>query len=249
MKTLAITIGFALTSIFLLSCQNAASSKDALKETQLCLNTSVPSSARNCVSKISSDLSAAAYKLRCAAIFISEGYNTPAAFTGAFDQINSTGACTTGCSSTVNAINSLNFHSGTNLLGPVSPDRQRNLDVAAEAFANCSQSGANIYTQISSLFQIGTLASMKYYELGLGGATAPTQDQIKSALSSIDPATLGGIVTTTYTSTCSGDLTKATAATQKLCADLGAAVAGGATPAAIGACLAKKLANPAATCP
>ena len=246
MKKLVLTIGLALTSTFIFSCQNAASSKDALKETQLCLNTSAPSSARSCVSKISSDLSSAAYKLRCAAIFISEGYNTPAAFTGAFDQINSTGSCTGGCSSTVNAINSLNFHSGANLGGdPVA--RQRNQDVAAEAFLNCSQSGANIYTQISSLFQIGTLASMAYY--ALGSSATPTQDQIKAAIGTLDPATLGAIVTTTYTSTCSGDLSKASAATVKLCSDLAAAVAGGSTQAAIGACLKIKLANPAATCP
>ena len=246
MKKLAMTITLALTSTFLFSCQNAASSKDALKETQLCLNTSLPASARNCVTKISSDLSAAAFKLRCAAIFISEGYNTPSAFTGAFDQINSTGSCTGGCSSTVNAINSLNFHSGINLgTDPVA--RQRNTDVATEAFLNCSQSGANVYTQISSLFQIGTLATMAYYSLG--SSTTPTQDQIKTAIGTLDPATLGGIVNTTYTSTCSGDLSKASAATVKLCSDLGAAVAGGATPTAVGACLKIKLANPAATCP
>lgn len=245
MKKLALMVGLALTSTLLFSCQNAASSKDALKETQLCLNTSLPASARSCVSKISADLSTAAYKLRCAAIFISEGYNTPSAFTGAFDQINSPSGCSTACSSTVNAINSLNFHAGADLT--LLSTRQRNIDVAAEAFLNCSQSGANVYTQISSLFEIGTLASMAYY--ALGSSTTPTQDQIKTALAAIDPTTLGIIATTTYASTCSGDLSKASVATVKLCADLGAAFTGGSTPAAIGACLAKKLANPAATCP
>lgn len=236
----------SLTSLFLISCQNAASSKDALKDVQLCLNTSTPATARSCLAAITSDVSAAAYKLRCAAIFIAEGYNTPAAFTGAFDQINTAGNCTTGCSSTVNVINSLNFHSGTNLNTDTAA-RQRNLDVASEAFLNCSQSGAAIYTQISSIFKIGTLASMAYYAFP-GNSAIPTQDQIKTYIASVDPGTLGTIATATYASTCQNTAT-ATSATVKLCSELGTAVSSSGSITAIGNCLISKLQNPAATCP
>ena len=150
-----------------------------------------------------------------------------------------------GFSSTVSTINSLNFHNGVNLSSDATA-RQRNIDVASEAFSYCSISGSNLYMQISSLFRIGTLASMAAYPL-TGGAQ-PTQDQIKTAIGTLDNATLGAIVTSTYATTCQ-NLTTAPDATKSYCAELATAVNGGSSAAAIGNCLKLRLQNPSATCP
>ena len=229
------------TVLALASCQKT--STDNLKETQLCLNNSAPSEARACLDKISSDSSAQANKLRCAGIFISEGFNSPASFTTALDQINGSGSCTGGCSSTIDAMNSFNFHSGDN--SDVT-NREHNLAVSLEAFNYCSAAETNIYMQISSIFRIGTLAAMTAYAT-TNGAT-PTVDQIKTAVGSLSNSDVGAIVMTTYTTSCQ-NLTTASDATKKYCAELETAVNGGTTEDAIGACLKKKLADPAATCP
>lgn len=225
----------------LFSCQK--SSQENLKEAQLCLNNSAASEARACLDKISSDTSAQAYKLRCAAVFISEGFNSPTSFTSALDQLNGSGSCSGGCSSTVDTMNVFNFHSGNNT---DATNRQRNLDVSEEAFNYCSAAETNIYMQISSIFRIGTLLSMTAY--AATGGTTPTIDQMKSSISSLPASDVGAIVVTTYQTTCS-DLTTASDATKKYCTELGVAVNAGGSQTQIGDCLKNKLSNPSYTCP
>lgn len=242
MKNYLFLASLSLTSSLFFSCQQ--SSKEDLKEAQLCLNTSTPADARGCLSKISSDTSAAAYKLRCSAVFISEGFNTPATFADALEKLKNPGTCTGGCSSTVTTINALNFHAGLNL-GADAIARARNLAVSAEAFSYCAQSQAGIYLQISSLFRLGTIAAMASY--AANGSGAPTEDQIKAQIASLDSATLGAIVNLTYSSSCQ-DLTTASDSTKAYCTELGKAVSSGTTDAAIGSCLKIKLQNPANPC-
>lgn len=217
----------ALTAtLALFSC--AKTETDALQNAQLCLNNAALANAEACVSGIASNTTAFASSLRCSAIFISQGYNTPASFLNAIDAINSPETCSVGtCSSTVNALVSFNFT--TNL-------------AANQAFNECSASGVKFYTQLSSLFKIGTEAKI------IAGVTNPTAQQIADAIATIPDATMGQIVTTTYSSVCT-DLTSASDATKKYCAELKAAIeAPTATTAGIGACLKAKLANPAAVC-
>lgn len=242
MKKQLVRITLALTSLLFFSCQQ--SSKEDLKEAQLCLNTSAPADARGCLNKIASDTSATAYKLRCSAVFISEGFNTPATFADALDKLKNPGTCTGGCSSTVTAINALNFHSGSNL-GADAAARARNIAVSAEAFSYCSQSQAGIYLQISSLFRLGTIASMAAY--AANGSGTPTEDQIKAQIAGLDSATLGSIVTITYNSSCQ-NLSTASDSTKAYCDELGKAVSAGSTDAVIGNCLKIKLQNPANPC-
>ncbi len=244
MKKTAAVIIMTIATSFLFSCQKA-SSKDDLKEAQLCLNSSAPAEARGCLTKIASDVSATAYKLRCAAVFISEGFNTAASFTDALDKLKNPGSCSGGCSSTVNAINSLNFHKGTSL-NTDAPARQRNIDVATEAYTYCSLADTNIYQQISSIFRIGTLASMAAYQV-TGGAT-PTEDDIKTAIGTLPDATLGSIAVSTYNGSCT-DVTNASDSTKAFCTELGIAVNSKSGDAAIGACFKYKLANPTLNCP
>ncbi len=243
MKNLTSLVGFAFLSTVLFSCAKE-SPKENLKEAQLCLNTAPASAARDCVAKISTDYSQAAYKLKCAAVFISEGV-TVLTFTEALDKLKNTGTCTGGCSSTVTAISTLNFHSGSNLSTDAA-ERAANVATSVEAFALCSLSGAKIYTDISSLFRIGTEIAMLAY-LSTGGA-APTEDQMKAAVASMSDATAGSIVTATYNSSCVNS-TSESESLKKYCDELGVSMNSGSTTASIGSCFKNKLVNPSFVCP
>lgn len=227
------------TTFFVFSC--AKSDKNDLKEAQICLNTAPPSEALGCTDKIASDQSAQAYKLRCAAVFISEGFNTPTSFIDALDKINSnSGSCTGGCSSTVGAISALSFKTGNNA---TTAEHDRSKSVANMAFSYCSLAETPIYMQISSIFKIGTLAYVT------AGVASPTEDQIKAALSGLPNAEVGDLVIATYNSTCN-DIEKASDATKKYCQELSTAISlTDGTNVQVGSCLKKKLADPNATCP
>lgn len=224
------------------SCQK--SDLNDLQEAQQCLNKAAPTEARACVDKLANDNSPAANSLKCSAIFISEGFGSAADFVDAIDSINNTGGCTGGCSSTINALNALNFKSaGTS----VQAEWDANNATAAEAFTVCSQSNVKFYTQISSLFKIGTELSMLAYQAGIGGTT-PTEDEIKAQINNMDDTSLGNLVTTTYSSACTNN-EGASDATKKYCDELETALQGTTDPTAIGACLKKKLIDPNDTCP
>lgn len=219
---------FLILTASLYSCQK--SDNNDLQEAQLCLNTAAAADAMNCVSKISASTTENAYKLRCAAVFISKGFGSPTSFTNALDQIkngsNASGCSGGTCSGSLVAMGTLNFGSDT-----TSSDL---------AFSECSKSGVGIYAQISSIFKIGTLLSA----VGLG--TTPAN--LETALASLNPAQVGEVVQSTYATACQ-DTTNASESTQQYCTELAAAMAGGATPTDIGQCLLNKLNNPAATCP
>lgn len=239
-KTITLVSLLTLNFLFF-SC--APSEKNDLKDAQMCLNTSPASEARNCLTKIASDSSAQAYKLKCAAVFISEGYNTPSSFIDALDQLSSKpGSCTGGCSSTINALTSLTFKNDDNASAT---DRAQSDAVADEAFEYCSKSETSIFLQISSLFKIGTKAANIAFSLTSGAAN--TADTIKNAIGQISDADMGSIVQSTYSSSCQ-DTSSASDSTKKYCAELSTAVSGGATNEQIGACMKAKLANPSATC-
>jgi hypothetical protein len=236
------TFAAALCGVLLFSCSKT--STNDLHDVQLCLNKADASTAMGCVDKISGDSSPIAYSLRCTAIFITQGYGSAASFVTALDHLGSgTSGCGGSCSSTVSAITALTFTAA----GVSSADqRTANINAANEAFTQCSQADAKIYTQIASLFKLGTLASMTAY-VATGG-TAPTETDVKNAISSLDDATVGNLVTVTYTATCQ-DTENASDSTKEYCAQLKTALDAGSTESQIGSCLKLKLANPAATCP
>lgn len=223
--TKIILISFLTLTMF--SCKKTTEVND-LQEAQLCLNTAAATDAKNCVAKIASLTSENAYKLRCAAVFISEGFGSPTSFISALDQIKNGG--TGGYSGSIAAMGTLNFGSDSTATAS-----------ANEAFDICSLSGVGVYSQISSIFKLGTNLCVL-----AGGATDPAS--LAAQASSLDSATVGAIVQTTYASACS-DLTTASDSTKQYCSELSTALAAGATPTAIGACLKFKLANPNLACP
>jgi hypothetical protein len=121
--------------------------------------------------------------------------------------------------------------------------RQANNDAAANAFAQCSLADAKIYTQIASIFRLGTLTSMLAYGVSAGGPI--DEDDLKNAVASgnLDEATVGAIVAVTYENTCQ-NTENASDSTIQFCTELGAAFNSGTTEQEIGACLLAKLENP-----
>lgn len=229
-----------VTSTFVFSCQK--SSKTELSDAQLCLNTATASTAMGCVSKIASSTEPLAYSLRCTAIFVSQGFGDAASFVNALDSINKPATNCSGCSSTINALSALKFANG-NLADP--NVRTANNQAAADAFAQCSRADAKIYTQIASLFRLGTLTSMLAYAVSGAGYT-PTD--LANQLPNLSPTDVGALVNITYANTC-GNPADAADSSKAYCADLAAAIKPSYTEAAIGSCLLNKLKNTSYVCP
>ncbi len=168
-----------ILSFSVMSCQK--NDTDLLQEAQSCLNTSPSSEARQCVSKISSITTPAAYKLKCAAIYIHEGFGSASTLISGLNDMNNPsggGGCSGNCSPTFGVINNFNFHSGDN----GDPANQaRNIATANEAVATCALSASKAYIQVSSLFKIGTLAKMSAYS-SLTPGQEPTPAQIETAI-------------------------------------------------------------------
>ena len=236
------TLIAALILIGLPSCQK--SEVNSLQDAQLCLNTATQDTARACVSGIASDKTAFADSLRCSAIFISEGFGSPAQLYEALSGITS-GSATCGgsgnCSPTAAALVNFSFKSA----GTATPDQRAiNTATSNEAFAVCSQSNVKFYAQVSSLFNIGTLAT------GYLGVVTDSNN-IEAAITSIPAATLGEIVITTYASVCETDdaSTELPDSTKQYCSELSVALSTtNATPESIGTCLKARLNDPTATC-
>lgn len=240
MKTKAYKIFSLLffVTIFTVSCQK--SNTNDLQIAQICLNAASAGSALSCVNKISGDTSENAFKLRCAAYFISEGFGAMSSFAPALDQINgSTTGCSGTCSPTLAAMTTLSFRSGNVSLQTV---KDANNLKAATTFEQCSQSGVKIYSEISSIFRIGTLTAM------IAGVSNPSATQLEAALPSLPSATLGAVVLTAYQTSCT-NLDGASDSAKKYCSELNSAIGTKTDPTLIGDCMKIKLDNPAALCP
>ena len=232
---------FALTATLAFSVFQSCSKSETndLQEAQYCLNKATAGQAKACVTSIASNVSAYSSSLKCAAIFISEGYGSAASLATSVDTLKNPSGCGGGCSATVDAAAAFNFHS-SGVTIPNSTD----LATASEAFSLCNASGVKFYAQISSLFQLGTLTA------NIAGTATPTGLQVEAALAATDSATLGNLVITTYAAVCT-DTAKASDATKAYCAELASTLAKSPTSSAvdIGACLKKLLATPGSTCP
>lgn len=240
MKKTSLQLGSLLTAVIVLaSCQK--SSVEDLQDAQLCLNTAAPAAAKGCVAKIASDVSPTANKLRCASIFISEGYGSTSSFVTAIESLKTPGTCSGGCSSTVNAVTALSF--GNNA---IIANRAVSLATSAEAFNYCTLSAVPLYQQISALFRLGTLASVQAHIAGSGAIPTPTE--IKTALSNLPAADLGAIAISTYAGSCQ-NIDAASDSTKAFCADLAIATAAGdKSPTAVGICFKSKLAGTTTGC-
>ncbi len=227
---------FSLLTATLISCQK--SDTNDLQDAQLCLNTAPASEAMNCVSKISDNTTENAYKLRCSAVFIANGFGSPASFITALDQIqngSNNAGCAGNCSGSLAAMTSLNFGSTGGPTGAA-------MTAANTAFSECNNSGVGIYSQISSLFKIGTLLTTT-----AGSTNITNIESAAAALAGASAEVVGEVIQATYTSACT-DVTNASESTKQFCTEASTAISGGATPIKIGQCFTKKMADPTFDC-
>ena len=238
LKNTAVKItSLLLVSFVIMSCQK--NETDLLSEAQSCLNDSPSSEARNCVSKISSIETPAAYKLRCAAIYIHEGFGSAASLINGLNDMNNPsggGGCSGSCSPTFAVISNFNFHSGSN--NDLTYE-SRNIATANEAVATCALTESKAYIQVSSLFKIGTLAKMSASSL-LPPGLEPSPAQIQSALIGLDPVEIGELATSTYSLACANNSNPADSA-KKYCDELSKSISNGATLSDIGSYLLCKI--------
>lgn len=237
-----------LLSFAVMSCQK--NETDLLQEAQSCLNDSPSSEARNCVSKISSINTPAAYKLRCAAIYIHEGFGAASSLINGLNDMNNPsggGGCSGSCSPTFAVINNFNFHSGDN---QDAQNRARNIATADEAVETCALTESKAYIQVSSLFKIGTMAKMAaYLDPGLAPGQEPTAAEIETALSGLPPAEIGELATTTYNLACANNSNPSDSA-KKYCDELSESISSyGSNFSAIGSCLLGKIDDENHVCP
>ena len=218
--TMMLSATALLTVVTLTSCSKE-SELDTIKDAQMCLNTATTATAQSCVSKLAGITTDQANQLKCAAYFIEEGFGTPTKLLDAIEAAE-------GSDGTVGMISQLKFSSSAN---------------SSAAFDVCNDSGIGVYSQLSSLVQISTLANTL-------GASATTPAEFATAIDTMPAAVLGEVVLATYASSCSGE-SGSGEALQSFCGELAGAVAE-ATPADVGVCLKYKLTGngyPGLPCP
>lgn len=237
-----------LLSFVMMSCQK--NETDLLSEAQSCLNDAPSSEARNCVSKISSINTPASYKLRCAAIYIHEGFGSASSLINGLNDMNNPsggGGCSGSCSPTFAVINNFNFHSGDN---QDSQNRARNIATADEAVETCAMTESKAYIQVSSLFKIGTLAKMTaYLDPLLTPGQEPDASHVETALQTLDADEIGELASTTYNLACTNNLNASDSA-KKYCDELSESISSYGTDfTAIGLCLLGKIDDESHVCP
>lgn len=204
---------------------------DKVGDAQACLNSATSATASSCMSKVDGLETTAAYNIRCAAMFIQEGFTSPTKFTNALNSLNGT----TGTSSFMGLIT---FSSQ----GTIASDDAN----AATAFDYCYKSGGKGATLISAF---GYMATSLYkamsctpttptatgYDLagtGCLGDTTPITGKVSqfvikigtgdsSALSFLD--SLGAVVLATKNVSCSST----TSTNEQLCTTLKNSVTAG----------------------
>ena len=222
-KSLFLSATALLTAMAFTSCSKE-SELDTIKDAQMCLNDATNSTAQACVSKLSGINTPQANQLKCAAYFIAEGKGQTS------DLLAAVKAAEGGSGSTVAMISLLSFPGG--------------LTASTAAAEVCSDSGIAVYSQLSSLVQIATLAK------DFNPAAASEADY-EAAITAMPAAPLGALAVSTYESSCSGQ-NGSGEALEKFCGQLEGAI-DGASDAAIGECLKYKMGarptNPGAPCP
>ncbi len=198
---------------------------DKVKEAQQCLNTSTPASAPDCLEKITGLESEAAYLIRCAALFIQQGFATPATIATAADSLK--GGSST--SSTAAAMTVLAFNS--------SSSQATNYTNSNLAVTYCTLSKSKGLTMLASLAQMATAANYVKNTISACTAAADMNAQLACMKTNADTTTktaVGTAVLSAYNANCAGPTV--TASYAQACTQFNTATGNGsvADPAAIG---------------
>lgn len=161
MKTLkSNSIQLALTIGLLGLIAAACGKKDADKigEAQSCLDGATAATALACTEKIDGLESAAAYVIRCQAMFIAEGFDSPERLNRAYQQMSTSGTGSAGANSSIAAMTALAFVNGV--------DATANQTNANKALEHCKKSESKglillsgIANMATNMISLATLAS------------------------------------------------------------------------------------------
>ena len=230
MKTASfVSILFLASALALFSsCEN--SDQTTLSSAQACLDqANSATTASACVTQLGSLRTPEAYLIICSAHFIAQGFNT-ARFASAYNAL--TGSAS-GTNSTAQSMSFMAFSATTGSHGSV------------QTLSDCQASNVKSLTRLAVLAQMATLVGS--VAAGLGSTYDPntgyTPAQITAALAAFgtsggDAATLGSTAVTASAVYCAAG---SSFQTSSVCTTLGAALAAGTTPTAIGTALITQL--------
>lgn len=210
-----------LCAFLILPFISGCGSKDADKigDTQICLDNATAATANACLQKIDGLTSKAAYALRCAGGFITEGFDQPSKYIEAYKQLSTPpSGCSGTCSPTLGAMTLLTFSS---------------MDNANSTYNNCYLSGSQGYTLLASTVKSATiLARVANTILGFTGTlTAANLESAAAAIANgtaasvATPSDLGSVAITTYQLSCTTGNQNDNS--QQLCKELSTAIDAG----------------------
>lgn len=184
------TLAVALISVSLLgltACQE--SEQDVIKDAQYCMDDARTSSqAQACISKLEGIETPAAYVIRCAGEFISQGFTSPSRLVDVIDALKADGG-TAGL---------LGFMSFTDLTS------------ANRAFTSCTKSNQKGMNLLAALMRTATTITSTDSSI-IAGLTAnppvyPTEQQVKDAIDNVLTAgneeVIGETIKTVYQVSC-----------------------------------------------
>ncbi len=216
----------------LTACSSGEKDSDKLYEAQACLDTATKTTVSDCLTKIDGLESKQAYLLRCASVFIQDGFDDPSRFASAFSQLDKKTGTT---DPTLGLLGYMAFSSST-----VVAENQAHAQLAMDY---CQKSESAGYIMLASMANIATtITSLSTAITTIDPNNPPSAEEMSAALAEIltNPnaqTSIGATAITAYQSNCSGDSATGNAS---LCSDLSQALASSSNPTdptAVGAAL------------
>ncbi len=140
-------IQICFLSFVLVSC-NKNSEADKLSQAQDCLDTATASTVSQCMEKVTGLESSGAYLIRCAAMFIADGFDDTTRLTAAFSNMTNTGTGSSGTDASLSVMSALSFKNG----GSASANQTN----ASLALSYCEKSGSKGLILLSGIASMGT---------------------------------------------------------------------------------------------
>lgn len=180
----------SLLSISLVHC--AATESDKIRDAQDCLNKATTATARTCYNKVSGVSSRGASLIRCAALFVEQGFSSPSQLQSIITSMQGSGS-----NPTATSMVALSFKAHG-----VSASDSTDVTNASDAAVQCAASGSNGLMMLASMSSMATSISQ------LAGGTQTAGNFITIANSNAATlATTGNnaqLLSDSYTQNCTG---------------------------------------------
>jgi hypothetical protein len=215
-----ITTALIFSALFLAAC--GRKDIDKVGDAQNCLDTSSRSNVSTCVEKVAGLETPGSYVIRCAASFISEGFDDVTRLTTALSNMTNSGTGASGVSASVAVMGVLAFKNGGSTA--------QNLANATLAQTYCAKSGSK------GLILLASIASFATTVLGYAADPSSILNGLATAKdSTAAQALVGTAVLAAYTSNCTSGQTS----NQQFCSQF-TSVVGSAGTDTSAACIGKQ---------